>query len=190
MSEHDEISVALRVANAIESAGGSYFVGGSVASSIQGQPRATNDIDIVLDMPLGNINAFVDALGKDFEVDRAMLRDALQHGRSCNIFYLPLLTKVDLFGIGPTPYDEIEFARKRPHPVRANGDTLVIKSPEDTVLRKLLWFREGGSVSEKQWRDVLEVLRVSATLMDAHYLDSWANRLGLESLLARARAEV
>ena len=55
------------------------------------------------------------------EVDRAMLRDALLHGRSCNIFYLPVLMKVDLFAVGPAPFDEIEFARKRPHRVRASG---------------------------------------------------------------------
>ena len=115
-----------------------------------------------------------------------MLRDALLHGRSCNIFYLPVLLKIDLFAIGPSPYDEIEFSRKRSQVVRA-GESLVLKTPEDSVLRKLLWFREGGGVSDKQWRDVLEVLRVSET--DSTYLDVWAARLGLAPLLAKARAE-
>jgi hypothetical protein len=85
----DAIDVALRVAAAIELAGGSYFVGGSLASSLQGEPRATNDIDIVLTLPLGKIASFVQALGADFEVDVDMLRDALLHGQSANIFYLP-----------------------------------------------------------------------------------------------------
>lgn len=57
MAEPDAISVALQVARAIESVGGSYFVGGSVASSLQGEPRATNDLDIVLEIPLGRIEA-------------------------------------------------------------------------------------------------------------------------------------
>lgn len=72
----DAIDVALRVARAIESVEGAYFIGGSVASSFQGEPRATNDIDIVIELPLGRINAFVSALGPDFEVDVDMLRDA------------------------------------------------------------------------------------------------------------------
>jgi hypothetical protein len=109
----DVIDVALRVAQAIESAGGSYFVGGSLASSLQGEPRTTNDIDIVLELPFGRISELVRSLGPDFEVDRDMLKDALLHGGSCNIFHLPTVMKIDLFAIGPTPYDEVEFARRR-----------------------------------------------------------------------------
>lgn len=188
-AEVSAISVALEVAAAIEGAGGSYFVGGSVASSLQGEPRSTNDIDIVLTLPLGRIDAFVKALGARFQVDLDMLRDALLHGRSCNIFFLPAVMKVDLFAVGPAPYDEIEFSRRRRIAVDAEGNTLVIKAPEDTVLRKLLWYREGGEVSEKQWRDVVEVLRVSAEEIDRGYLGSWAHRLGIHALVERASKE-
>jgi hypothetical protein len=185
----DAIAVAIRVADAIEAAKGSYFVGGSLASSLQGEPRATNDIDMVLELPLGRIGEFVAALGEDFEVDVDMLRDALVHGRSCNIFYLPVVMKVDLFAVGPSPYDEVEFARRRRVQVRSTGETLLIKTPEDTVLRKLLWYREGGGVSERQWRDVVEVLRVSGGEMDRDYLAQWSGRVGISDLLERARAE-
>src|SRR5262245_8724132 len=125
----DAIDIALLVASAIESVGGAYFIGGSVASSFQGEPRATNDIDIVLELPLGRIGVFVGALGPSFEVDVDMLRDTLLHGRTCNIFFLPLLMKVDLFAVGPTPFDQIEFARRKPVAVRATGETLVLKTP-------------------------------------------------------------
>lgn len=185
----DALGVALMVAAAIEAAGGEYFVGGSVASSLQGEPRATNDVDIVLTLPLGRISAFVAALGPRYEVDVDMLRAALLHARSCNIFFLPSVMKVDLFAVGPDAYDATEFARRRAVVVRSTGETLYVKSPDDTVLRKLLWFRAGGGVSEKQWRDVVEVLRISGGLMDAAYLDTWATRLGIESLLAKARRE-
>jgi hypothetical protein len=66
---------------------------------------------------------------------------------------------------------------------------LVLKTPEDTVLRKLLWYREGGEVSEKQWRDIVEVLRVSGPSMDVAYLDVWGERLGIVELLGRARSD-
>jgi hypothetical protein len=183
------IDVALRVGGAIEATGGAYFVGGSVASSLQGEPRATNDIDIVLELPLGRIGELVTRLGVDFEIDVDMLRDALLHGRSCNIFYLPRVMKIDLFAVGPSAFDEAEFSRRRPVVVGDQGETLVIKSPEDTVVRKLLWYRQGGEVSERQWRDVVEVLRVSGPGMDREYVDRWSAKLGVSSLLERALVE-
>jgi hypothetical protein len=64
-----------------------------------------------------------------------------------------------------------------------------VKSAEDSVLRKLLWYRQGGEVSERQWRDVVEVLRQSRAVLDGGYLDAWAERLGVEALLGRARGE-
>ena len=108
----DPIGIALRVAAAIESAGGSYFVGGSVASSLHGDPRSTKDIDLVVSLPLGRVEAFVAAPGSDFELDGDMLRDALRQARRANGFYLPVLTKIDLFGLGDAPFDEVEFARR------------------------------------------------------------------------------
>lgn len=183
----DVLDVALLLATAVESARSEYFVGGSVASSLQGEPRATNDIDIVVAMPAFRVHAFASALGPDFEVDEDMLRDAIQRGGSANIFYLPLVTKVDIFGVGDSPYDEVEFARRAKVRVRPTGEQLWVKSAEDTVLRKLLWFRDGGEVSTKQWRDVVEVLRIRQTLLDEGHLDRWAHRLKIAHLLARAR---
>lgn len=183
------LDVALRVAEALESVGCAYFVGGSLASSLHGEPRATNDIDIVVAMTPNRVKAFAEKLGGDFEVDQEMLRDALIHGRCANIFYLPMVTKIDLFAVGSTPYDEVEFNRRRRVRVRLSGEELVVKTPEDSVLRKLLWYREGGEVSSKQWRDVVEVLRVSAGLLDEGYLTSWSERLGIVELLSNARNE-
>ena len=164
-----------------------YFLGGSLASSLQGEPRATNDIDFVIALPAGRILALRDALGTDFEVDTDMRRDAVLHACCANAFYLPVVTKIDFFGRDYEPLDDSEFSRRRPVMVRATGETIVVKSAEDTVLRKLLWFREGGGVSEKQWRDIVSVLRISGDTMDDAYLDSWSSRLSLEVLLRRAR---
>lgn len=181
------LDIALKVAAALTSVGAEYFLGGSLASSLQGEPRATNDIDFVIALPAVRISALRDALGADFEVDTDMLRDAVRHARSANAFYLPVVTKIDFFGRGYEPFDESEFSRRRPVVVRASGETIVVKSAEDTVLRKLLWFREGGEVSEKQWRDIVSVLRISGGTIDDEYLDSWSSRLSLEGLLRRAR---
>src|SRR6266478_4126697 len=140
----DPIDVALLVAAAVTRAAGSYFVGGSLASSLQGEPRATNDIDLVVDLPVISVRDLVRELGGEFEVDVDMLRDAILHQRSCNIFYLPTVIKIDLFAVGASEFDRMEFSRRRAVQVRADGTTLVLKSPEDTVLRKLLWYQAGG----------------------------------------------
>jgi hypothetical protein len=190
MTAHDPIAIALRVAMAIESVGGAYFVGGSVASSLQGDPRSTNDIDIVVSLAANEVDALATALGPDFEVDRDMLRQALVAGTSANAFFLPVLTKIDFFGVGRSEFDESEFARRRPVVVGEAGESLVVKTPEDSVLRKLLWFREGGSVSDKQWRDVVAILRVGGGSLDVAYMTAWAQRLGVATELTRAKGEV
>ncbi len=140
----------------------------------------------MIDLPIAKTADLVAALGDDFEVDEDALREALGQTRSCNIFYLPVVMKVDLFCVGASPFDASEFDRRKRLLVRPPSGTLVVKSPEDTVLRKLLWYLDGGSVSDRQWRDVVEVLRVSATELDRAYLAAWAERLHLSKLLERA----
>lgn len=186
MSQPDDpISVALVVAEVLESLGIPYFVGGSVASSVDGEPRATNDVDFVIDIPLGSIRPFIAKLGPDFEVDEQMLREAVRTGRCANGFYLPTVLKLDFFGHAHGPFDNSEFSRRRPLEVQ-EGRNLFIKSPEDTILRKLLWYREGGEVSDKQWRDIIGVLKAQTATLDRPYLDKWAEYLALTDMLKRA----
>jgi hypothetical protein len=183
------LDVALQLARALDAAEVAYFLGGSLASSLQGEPRATNDIDVVVELRASDVDRLLAALGPDFDADAAALRRAADERNSWNIFYLPLFTKIDLFVLGSSPFDQEEFARRRAVVVREPRDTIVVKSAEDTVLRKLLWYRDGGGVSQKQWSDVVEVLRVSGSTLDAVYLDHWAADLRLTELLARARAD-
>lgn len=93
------------------------------------------------------------------EVDAEQLREALLHGTSANIFYLPEVVKIDLFGHAHGPFDESEFSRRQRVVIRDDGRALFVKTAEDTILRKLWWYVQGGQVSERQWRDVLGVLR-------------------------------
>jgi hypothetical protein len=181
------IDIALKVARALTAVGAEYFLGGSLASSLQGEPRATNDIDFVIALPLGKVRELAAALGAEFEVDIDTLRDAVLRASCANAFYLPVVTKIDFFGRGYEPFDESEFSRRRTTVVSASGESLVVKAPEDTVLRKLLWFRAGGEVSEKQWRDIVSVLQISGDKMDQNYLATWASRLHVSELLERAR---
>lgn len=182
------LDVALAVAAAFERVGIDYFLGGSLASSLQGEPRATNDIDFVVDLRAGQIGPLAAALGSEFDLDEAALLDAVATRGSWNIFHLPMVTKIDLFVLGNAPFDRSEFNRRQRLTVRPGG-ALFVKSAEDSILRKLLWFLDGGRVSERQWRDVVEILRVSRAGLDVAYLDSWAGSLALTSELAQARED-
>ncbi len=184
----DELDVALRLARAFDTLEIPYFVGGSLASSLQGEPRATNDIDCVVELNEGQVEPLSEALGTDFELDADALKDAVRGQSSWNIFFLPLAVKIDLFVLRTTSFDRSEFSRRRLLEIRP-GQSLMIKSPEDSVLRKLLWFQQGGSVSSTQWRDVVEVLRVSGPSMDPDYLTRWADTLKVDGLLSRAMTE-
>ena len=184
----DVVDIALKVTEALERCRIGYFLGGSLASSFQGEPRATNDVDLVVDLQEGQVEALAAALGADFDIDDVALRRAAAERSSWNVIYLPSATKIDLFILRASSFDRSEFARRQRVEVRA-GRALFVKSPEDSVLRKLLWYREGGEVSDRQWRDVVQVLRQSRALIDHRYLDEWGFELGVADLLASAEAE-
>jgi hypothetical protein len=186
--DFDPYLIALAVGEALDELKIAYFVGGSLASGLQGEPRSTNDIDMVLDLRESEIAPLAARLGPDFSVDEEGLREAIRRRRSDNIYFLPFFTKIDLFVCGTAPFDRSEMSRRHRIEVRS-GRFLWFKSTEDTVLRKLLWFRQGGETSEKQWRDITSVLRISGDSLDRAYLDKWSNELGIEDLLARAQAE-
>jgi hypothetical protein len=134
-----------------------------------------------------NLGPFLAALGSGFEADEEMLRDAIRRGRSANIFSLPEIVKIDLFVRGAHAFDRSEFSRKMRVEIPGEG-AIFAASPEDTILRKLVWFREGGEVSDAQWRDILGVIRSGAEL-DRDYLSEWSRRLGVQELLERAMAQ-
>jgi hypothetical protein len=183
------LEIAVAVARALESIGVEYFLGGSMATSVQGEPRLTPDLDFVVLLRVGDVLRLKAALGPDFEVDEEALTDAVRRKGSWNIFHVPTVTRIDLFILKDGEYDAEEFLRKRPFEVLA-GQRIVLKSPEDSVLRKLLWFRAGGEQSTQQFQDVVHVLRVQGKRLNEGYLDAWARKLDLVELLARARAAV
>lgn len=160
-----------------------------IALSLQGEPRSTNDIDFVVDLRPSQVAPLAQALGADFDIDVESLKEEASRRGSWNIYHLQTLIKVDLFMLRTSPFDQSEFSRRRRMVVPPQGRSLYIKSPEDSVLRKLLWFKQGGEVSSTQWRDIIQVLRVSRDLLDTPYMDSWAAQLGVTSLLSRARSE-
>jgi hypothetical protein len=186
----DPIGLALAVAGILERLGIPYLVGGSLASSIHGEPRSTNDVDFVADVRPNHLAPLRDALLEEFYLSEEGMREALQFGTSFNAIHLPTALKVDVFIAGADRFNAERLACRQRVLVRADPPgELFMDTAEHSVLRKLEWYRRGGEVSDRQWRDVLGVLRAQGDQLDGARLDTWARRLGVADLLERARGE-
>jgi hypothetical protein len=179
----------LRVLDTLDRLGVPYMIGGSLASSVHGEPRATRDADVVAKVELPHAPAIVSALAGDFYADEQMIVRSIRHRSSFNLIHRSGF-KVDVYVLPGRPWDQVAFGRRLAMPYPGAGDRQIyVRTAEDIVLKKLEWFRIGGEVSERQWRDVLGVLRVRRGDLDLVYLMTWARELGVEDLLTMATNE-
>lgn len=190
MSESSVLAVVIRVIDALEDLSIDYHLGGSFASTIHGIPRQTADVDLVVDLETTSGKGLVEALGADFYIDQRAVDEAISRRSSFNAIHLATGFKFDFFVMGRQQYDRVELERSIREQIVADPPTWApVKSAEDVILRKLQWYDEGGRVSERQWRDVLGVLKTQGDRLDTAYLTEWARRLGLSDLLTRACSE-
>jgi hypothetical protein len=172
-----------------EQLGIEYYIGGSVSSSTYGIPRATFDVDLVADLRREHVRSFVKRLETEYYVDGDMIEDAIKHRSSFNIIYLDSMLKVDVFLPKSRSFDQEEYRRVQQE-VLVNGTRpFKIASAEDTLLHKLEWYRMGNEMSDRQWNDILGVLKVRGAMLDMGYLRTWASQLCVADLLDRALAD-
>ena len=188
MKKPDILAALDPVVKAFEKIGVSYYLGGSVASSAYGIARATLDVDLVADLSAQHVNSLTEMLKSDYYIDKEMILDAIKRHSSFNLIHLETMLKVDIFIIRDRPYDGVAFQRKRKDTLdeEQGAAEFYLASPEDIILNKLEWFQMGGKVSERQWHDVLGVMKVQRELMDKEYLRHWAKKLGISDLLEQA----
>ena len=168
-----------------------YYIGGSIASSVYGMPRATQDIDLVVDLKPQQIRFLVAQLESAYYIDEEMIMKALDQGTSFNLIHLDTMIKIDIFLVKDEPYHHAAFQRKRQDTLDEEENSLqfYLASSEDIILNKLDWFRIGGYVSDQQWRDIQGVLKIQQPSLDLKYLVTWAKKLGLADWLEKAFQE-
>jgi len=174
--------------DAFEQLGVSYYIGGSVASSAYGLPRTTIDADLVADLRIEHVRPLVQQLQNAYYIDADMIRDAIKHRSEFNIIHFETMLKVDVFIQKTRAFDRETRRRVRQEQLdeTSSDHVFLLASPEDVILNKLEWYKMGGEVSDRQWNDILGVLKVQGTSLDLAYLRQWAAALDVTSLLDRA----
>ena len=187
----EPIQVTLKVISVFDRLKVPYLIGGSLASAVYGIVRATMDVDLVADLKKPEqVPALVQGLMDEFYIDAEMIRDSIQHQTSFNLIHLETMFKVDVFVLKQRSFDINQMQRRILQAVGDSHDQQVYFSTvEDIILAKLEWFRLGGEVSERQWRDVLGMMELQSDQIDFEYLQKWASTLGIKDLLQKAWQE-
>jgi hypothetical protein len=157
----EPIQITSCIAKELDRLGIHYLVGGSLASSLHGAPRATHDVDIVADINENHIPEVVKALEPEFYIDAEMLREAVQMQSMVNIIHRKTMFKIDIFILKSDAVSHEEMKRREQYQLsESQKDSFYIATAEDTIVQKLYWYQLGGCVSDRQWNDVISVLRV------------------------------
>lgn len=186
----DTLKAAMAAASILEEMGVRWFLGGSLASSVHGIPRATFDADIMADLRPQHVRPFLKKLGDEWYADEGAIMQAMQNRSSFNLIHFATAMKVDVFLPKLRRFDGGEFTRSRKMLV-AEGSNMEasVCCAEDIVIAKLEWYRLGGEDSQRQWTDVLGVLRLNEGNLDLELLRDNANEVGVTDLLQKALQE-
>jgi|SRR3972149_9842942 len=160
-----------------------YMVTGSIVSSLQGEPRVTHDIDILINLEPASIPALVKAFPQPrYYLPGNSIKEAIERKSMFNILDTEHGDKVDFWILTDEPFDMSRFRRKYDEDVF--GFKMKLSRPEDTILAKLKWAKMSGG-SEKQFTDSLRVYEVQYGNLDLEYLDTWISRLQVNDLWKR-----
>lgn len=176
-----------KVVHVLDTIGIQYMISGSIASSLQGEPRTTHDADIVIDLQKGEISELLKAFPQpDYYLDEKMIHDVINKHGMFNLLEVKSGDKVDFWILTNEPFDRSRFSRR----IQEDFEEIKLKvsSPEDTILMKLKWAEISGG-SEKQFTDALRVYEVQYGKLDLGYIEEWAKKLKIESLWKRLIAE-
>lgn len=179
-----------RVAKVLSDLSIRFALGGSLASSVHGVPRFTNDADLCVEPFPGKVEAFVQRLGADYYASLPAIQEANAKRRSFNIVRLASSFKLDLFVQKGRQYDQQTLARAKSLDESGTEVIVPVLSPEDILLHKFEWYRLGNEISDRQWNDILGILRTQGSKLDRDYVLHWGEILGVADLVSRATQEM
>lgn len=186
MAAKGPFDLLCQMAEILDDLGVLYALGGSMASSLLGEPRSTVDVDMAIRLDGISGEALLERVGAAFYVPVESARQAMVRHSSFNIVDTASALKVDLFVVGDGLLDRMQIERRVLVPIPGAPNGIWVTSAEDQVLRKLDWFRQGGSMSDRQWRDVVGILRIHRGSMDLDYLRASAREVGLTDQVIEA----
>ncbi len=181
----DPLELAEQIATIFETLNIPYLVGGSVASSLLGESRSTQDLDLVISISLSKAQQLIRVMEAEFYISESAVVEAVIAKRSFNIINLASMEKVDIFVLGDDAFSRSKMSRRQMYRTESEKG-IYIYSAEDIILQKLCWYKLSATESQKQWRDVLGVLKVQGEHLDFNYLTQWANTLNIKTLLELA----
>ena len=176
-----------KVVGILEQIGIEYMLTGSVVSSLQGEPRSTHDIDMVIAIQSAQVHSLSEAFAQpDYYLDENSVLEAIKQSSMFNLLEINSGDKVDFWMLGEDKFDQLRFSRK--YGEDFEGIKIKVSTPEDTILSKLRWAKLSEG-SEKQFGDALRVYEVQYANLDKNYLEEWSKELGLEALWKRLKDE-
>ena len=191
MSDSKELLILEDFTGILEQLGIAYAIGGSLASSIYGKVRFTQDADITVEPFESRAENLFERLKPSYYISQEAMYEALKRHSSFNIIHYESAFKIDVFISGSTTFEKQLMSRKKQVKLSGSMEKLfLVVSPEDIILLKLQWYRDSGFSSERQWEDVLGILEVQADRLDYEYMKKWSAILGINELLEKASSEV
>lgn len=164
-----------------------YMVTGSIVSSLQGEPRSTHDVDVVVSIQKPQVSALAQIFQMpDYYLDEQAAWDAIDNKIMFGLIEIFSGDKVDFWILTDEAFDQSRFQRKRKEPLF--GENIYVSSPEDTILMKLKWAKLSGG-SEKQFHDCLRIYEVWSGKLDETYLELWAEKLSVAGALTQIRTQ-
>jgi len=180
MSQQELLKKVIQVLEAVDIP---YMVTGSIASSLQGEPRLTHDIDIIISVTTSSVKTLLKVFPPpDYHLDEGSIYEAIKTNYSFNLIDVKGGNKVDFWLLTDEPFDQSRFSRR--YLEKFKDIKIYVSRPEDTILAKLRWAKFSNG-SEKQFKDALRIYEVQHPNLDIEYIINWSKVLGIESLFER-----